>query len=176
MSISVESKINYQQKLAYERLQGLFKETTEANRRHGVRAEKLVTVSGAIMALVGGAKFLPSGRDFTLSIQNLLLLFMFISGLQILRLASNCWKPVNKEYPSPTDTETIYRDFIHQDEDVAYANALQDLSASTSNALAINKTKSSIIGKMIFTLQCQVLLLLASISWPMILSLFGFFV
>lgn len=158
----------YQQNLVVENLRQLFQATYKASLEHDKRVEKIIAVSGGIVAFVGGASAL-SGVDLGGNLLSVLsLLAVFGLAVDVFYQSAKVWKPAATKYPTELDVDVLYDDYIAKGVHEAYNQHLSSLVHCANENCDVAEHKAERIDHIMVLVQAQVVAVAAFVFFNML--------
>ncbi len=164
------SGLTYQQKLVFDRLFANNEKIAQLNNDMKSRASFITAASTLIVGIITAAKFLPSTSSSD-GVEFFLLALVCLCSVGIYWFAALLWKGGNMALSGTGDIDALYDQYISQDLDAAFGNALKDLGNTFEMNQEDNAARGRLLDKIVYFFIAQLALLALSISLPTITNI-----
>lgn len=171
----MDFKLTYQQQLVFERLQDTWERILKYNEDLDKRATLITAASSVIVGIVAAAKFLPKENNSS-DFESVLLGCVCGASVLMYWNASIVWSLTKKPMPGTFNVRELYEEYIAQDENTAFNNALIDLSDAVKVCTEENMKKSQFVDNITLWFRIQIGILGFSIAWAGISNIVDGFV
>lgn len=166
----MSDELSYQQNLVFDRLVDTWEKTLEYNDDLDKRTTLITGASSIVVGIVAAAKFLPEHAN-GFSVESVLLGVVCMGSVLMYWYAIDVWRASLKAMPGTTSVDVLFDQYIALSKDVAYNNALIDLTAALEKCVEENRRKSERVEKIVRVFQFQIAMLGTAIASSGIVAL-----
>lgn len=150
--------LSKQQEMVYDRLKGNYVVLLESNKMMGDRTSVVVGGGTALAAFFGAKEILASQQ-----VSLWLIVGSAVASLVAFVAASFVWAPGSTELPGANCIDEIWEEIVNVDEDVAFANMVNDLIGAIESERRNNSWKAIEFRVMLIAIWIQIFLVLAAV-------------